>query len=251
MSKEHSLRREIASITKIMTCYLVLKYTREAGLDIECFIPVSQRASTVGGTSARLEPGEEVQIWDLLHGLMLPSGNDAAMCLGEYFGRFLALEYGDDYNCEDPLKYFVKEMNLTAHNLGLNNTHYTNPHGMSKPKNFSSVKDICQLAAIAMKDESFKTIVGTSRYSCYILNPENFQFRKAVWQNTNELLGKGFEGVKTGVTKNAGPCLCAFYRKKRKSVVVVVLGSVSREQRWTDVPKLADHGIAVLDTYSS
>ena len=83
-------RREIASITKIMTAFVVIQIVRKIKLDTQkTMLQVSKTAATVGGTSAKLRSGDVLSVWDLLHGLMLPSGNDAAMCLAEHFGQYL------------------------------------------------------------------------------------------------------------------------------------------------------------------
>lgn len=83
-------RREIASLTKIMTCFVVVQIVRKIKLDAQkTMLQVSKTAATVGGTSAKLRSGDVLSVWDLLHGLMLPSGNDAAMVLAEHFGQYL------------------------------------------------------------------------------------------------------------------------------------------------------------------
>ena len=83
-------RREIASMTKIMTCFVVIQIIRKIKLNAEkTMLQVSKNAATVGGTSAKLKTGDVLSIWDLLHGLMLPSGNDAGICLAEHFGQYL------------------------------------------------------------------------------------------------------------------------------------------------------------------
>lgn len=83
-------RREIASMTKIMTCFVVIQIIRKIKLNAEkTLLQVSKNAATVGGTSAKLKTGDVLSIWDLLHGLMLPSGNDAGICLAEHFGQYL------------------------------------------------------------------------------------------------------------------------------------------------------------------
>jgi len=83
-------RREIASMTKIMTCFVVIQIIRKIKLNAEkTMLQVSKNAATVGGTSAKLKTGDVLTIWDLLHGLMLPSGNDAGICLAEHFGQYL------------------------------------------------------------------------------------------------------------------------------------------------------------------
>ena len=88
--KAENDRKEIASMTKIMTCFLVIQICRKLKLNPEkTCIQVSKHASSIEGTSAKLKTGDVVSIWDLLHGLMLPSGNDAALCLAEHFGQYL------------------------------------------------------------------------------------------------------------------------------------------------------------------
>ena len=83
-------RREIASLTKIMTCFVVIQIVRKIRLNAQrTFLQVSKNAATVGGTSAKLRTGDVLSVWDLLHGLMLPSGNDAAITLAEHFGQYL------------------------------------------------------------------------------------------------------------------------------------------------------------------
>ena len=83
-------RREIASMTKIMTCFVVIQIIRKIKLNAEkTMLQVSKNAANIGGTSAKLKTGDVLSIWDLLHGLMLPSGNDAGICLAEHFGQYL------------------------------------------------------------------------------------------------------------------------------------------------------------------
>ena len=94
-----------------------------------------------------------------------------------------------------------------------------------------------------MKHKLFRKIVGTKLHACCVFNLDTASSRTVCWKNTNELLGSNFYGIKTGITKNAGPCLCAFYSKNCQQVIVVVLGASSKEQRWVDVPKLAEWGV--------
>ena len=138
---------------------------------------------------------------------MLPSGNDAAVCLAEFFGSF--------YSSKNPIKGFVQAMNETAQLLRLDDTVYCNPHGMSVPKNKSTAKDVVKLAFVAMKHKVFRQIVGTKTFMSYVIVESGYSYRLLRWENTNKLLGKGFTGVKTGITPNAGPCLCAFYKKNQ------------------------------------
>ena len=149
---------------------------------------ISKNASTVGGTSANLGKGESIQVLDLLYGLMLPSGNDAAVALAEFFGKKLLKKKS---TAKTPMKAFVREMNFTAKSIGMEDTFYSNPHGMSTTKNKSNIVDIVKLAIRGMENPLFRRIVSASAYSCNVVM-KNGKFRTAAWKNTNKLLGEGF-----------------------------------------------------------
>jgi D-alanyl-D-alanine carboxypeptidase (penicillin-binding protein 5/6) len=171
------------------------------------------------GTSACLCPSDVLPLLDLLYGLMLPSGNDAATALAEYFGRLLHRELLEDQpasSCPPPkptfVKYFLGEVNGLARELGLSDSRITNPHGLMSKLNYSSARDVALLSAIAMRNTLFRTIVGTEMHSCRIYNQTSGLHRQISWINTNKLLGiKPFFGIKTGVTPSAGPCFAAQY----------------------------------------
>mmetsp|Transcript_32033 Transcript_32033/g.31743 ORF Transcript_32033/g.31743 Transcript_32033/m.31743 type:complete len:173 (+) Transcript_32033:281-799(+) len=155
--------REIASLTKIMTCHVVLKLLAKTDkVTMDSVIKVSEKAASMIGTSAELRGGDEITVKDILHGLMLPSGNDAAWALAEFFGSFL------NPNSSKPVSHFLSEMNKTARELGLDNTSYGNPHGLIYKRNLSTARDVCKLASVAMKDEIFRGIVGTKMYTADI-----------------------------------------------------------------------------------
>jgi len=237
--KQDNVQREIASLTKIMTCFTSLILIEELPkVNIECYTDVSWRASTMGGTSAKLKVGEYIQLWDLLHGLMLPSGNDAAICLAEYLGECID-------PTRDPIQVFVEEMNQIAHQLGLKNTLYSNPHGLHNG-NLSTARDLCKLSAIALKQPLFRQICNTARYTCNVISGDNRSYRELRWENTNKLLGHGFSGVKTGTTKAAGPCLCTNYKFAGESIVTTLLNSRTSESRWMEATKLTHWAIQNL-----
>jgi D-alanyl-D-alanine carboxypeptidase len=143
-------------------------------------------------------------------------------------------------------------MNKTAKALGLEGTNYANPHGLPHVKNRSTARDVGLLASVALKDPLFAEIVNTQLYSCYVLQSgTQAPYRKMKWCNTNRLLEKGWEGVKTGITMTAGPCLCASARRKETQLVVTVLGSKSMDRRWIEVPKLGKWAFARLGIDSS
>jgi len=240
--KAEETPREIASLTKIMTCHLslhLLRYYSEVSLDTR--VQVSATAAKLPGTTSDLRVGDRVSVRDLLYALMLPSGNDAAQCLAEFFGRYLALEVGGDPTVRLD-RYFVREMNEEAGKLQLKHTFFHNAHGMSIGQNVSTAADINSLAAAALNSALFRCIVSTVQHTALIIDSLG-QTRALTWDNTNKLLAQGFDGVKTGYTAHAGPCLCASVRSGSIRIIITVLRARDREERWREVPKLARWGL--------
>ena len=128
-------------------------------------------------------------------------------------------------------------MNRYARALGLESTNYANPHGLSHKNNKSTAYDVGKLACIAMQDPMMREIVLKQTYECKgkdIYDEE----REFCWTNTNKLLGKGFNGLKTGVTPAAGPCLAASFEKESLHLVIIVMNTKTMDNRWVEVPKL-------------
>jgi len=241
-------RREMASITKMMTCYVVCKIAQRLQLDVKnTMLTVSMTAAKLNGTSARLLEGDILSIQDLLYGLMLPSGNDASVVLAEHFGRFFYNVYSQKRAnrahhqikpCRNPVKYFLMEMNKFAEILSLTDTHYANSHGLSNSQNKSSAHDCCKLGAIIMQDPYIATIVNAKEYSTRIDNSRG-KSRDMTWKNTNRLLPlDGWNGVKTGNTPAASACLTASYDLDGYYMIVTILGARARELRWSETPEL-------------
>ncbi|KAL4441658.1 hypothetical protein ABPG74_021590 [Tetrahymena malaccensis] len=242
--------REVASLTKIMTCYIICQAIQRKKIKQTEQIKISRAAASMIGTSAYLRSGDQLTVWDLLHGLMLPSGNDAAFALAEYMGRILFFE-DNDYkeqlqqnpnsfeNCKakDAIKCFLKEMNRVAKDLKLTNTKYSNPHGLVNKSNRSSALDICKLSAHCLnKSQLFRQIVKTKQYTCQIRNKQG-NIRIASWENTNKCLlrySTVCDGVKTGVTCTAGPCLTTSWRIKDKHFIITILKCDSLELRYSE-----------------
>ena len=148
----------MASTTKIMTAWIVLELAREEPELLNETVTISEVADKAGGSSAQLQAGEKILVSDLLYGLLLPSGNDAAVAIGEHFGRsFSADDAADDPSAEDSLKMFVEEMNRRAKDLGMQETRYLDPHGNSA--NRSSARDLLRLACKCMQNEMFRSYV--------------------------------------------------------------------------------------------
>jgi len=163
----------MASLTKMMTAIVSLELAQKLNLDIRStFFKVSIKASTTPGTTANLLDGQYLSIWDLLHGLMLPSGNDAAMVLAENFSTRLnnktkkKIEKDELGNIiqsksktvsfNESCSLFVKEMNKTARRYFMRHTNYANPHGLADKSNHSTALELAYLANYAMKNEEFR-----------------------------------------------------------------------------------------------
>eukprot|EP00826_Nyctotherus_ovalis_P002875 TRINITY_DN10579_c0_g1_i1.p1 TRINITY_DN10579_c0_g1~~TRINITY_DN10579_c0_g1_i1.p1 ORF type:complete len:294 (+),score=83.98 TRINITY_DN10579_c0_g1_i1:200-1081(+) len=235
---EHE-RREIASLTKIMTAYTSMQIINALDINItESLVEVSFDASLMNGTTASLCEGDVLNIYDMLHAMLLPSGNDAAYALAEYFGLLL-IELGFKGSF-DPIQIFVNEMNKNAKILGMLDTSYANPHGLQNPNNKSSAHDVAKLAKSAMKLPLFADIVKKQTYSC--LGQDMLSRQKSFrWTNTNKLLTKGFQGLKTGITSVAGPCLASSYKDSETNIIIVVISCKTPELRWTETIKLKNY----------
>ena len=205
--------RAMASTTKLMTALLVLE-----NADLNDLVTVSPTA-LVGGASMGLVAGETLTVEDLLWGLLLNSGNDAAMALAEHVG-------GSE-------QAFVELMNQRAAELGLTSTHFANPHGLDAPDHFSSVADLWRLAELDMANPTFRSMVATRSHEA--AGHQLF--------TTNELLGvyPGADGIKTGTSDAAGQCLVASVSEDGLRTIAVVLGS---EDRYDDAETLFEFGEA-------
>eukprot|EP00742_Colponemidia_sp_Colp-10_P006939 GILJ01007448.1.p1 GENE.GILJ01007448.1~~GILJ01007448.1.p1 ORF type:complete len:398 (+),score=27.19 GILJ01007448.1:103-1296(+) len=256
--------REIASLTKIMTALVVCRLSHQIDALWAQVVCISAKASKMAGTSARLRRGDKVTVEDLMYGLMLPSGNDAALALAEHIGALLiSTQCGSTLrpssrhrgsnkqpSASDSEKRFVRAMNSIANQIGLRNTIFTNPHGLSQRSNQSTAADVGKLASVALQDHVFSKVVNTSRYMCIVEAADGLP-RSIEYINTNKLLALGYEGVKTGVTPPAGPCLCSSMRKGCYQLVAVVLAARSVEQRFIEVPRLLNWAWTTLEAFGA
>jgi D-alanyl-D-alanine carboxypeptidase (penicillin-binding protein 5/6) len=234
----------------------VCKLIKQYGIDPRSiYIQVSKYASSIGGTSAELEKNDILSIWDLMHGLMLPSGNDAAVSLAESFGTYIYLKSDkckekmkqdpDHANkqVKDPIKYFLYLMNKTAADLELKNTYYANPHGLVNTDSYSTACDQAKLTFQLLKWDMIREIVNKKEYRCEV-EQEDQTIRNVCWENTNKLLGrKGWQGVKTGVTSAAGPSLSAYYEDEKDAYIIILLSSATMDIRWLEAMKLVNWSI--------
>lgn len=234
-------RLDNASTTKLMTAWLVAKLAATDQSVLDETITFSQRADDTIGSTAAIRVGEQVRVGDLLYGLLLPSGNDAAVAFAEHFGSRFAPPADDaqePVSAEAAYDLFVKAMNDEAQTLGLKQTGYANPHGLTAKGHGTSAVDLCKLAAKVLHDPILAPIVSTKRYE-YKVQTTDGGVRDIVWRNTNQLLDiEGYDGLKTGTTTAAGACLVASGNRAGKRLVVVVLGSSGSSARYADARNL-------------
>ena len=202
--KDAYTQRRIASITKIMTAILAI----ESG-KLDKTVTVSSTAIKTEGSSIYLQEGEKIKLEDLVYGLMLRSGNDAAVAIAETVGG--------------SLDGFVYLMNQKAEEIGMKNTHFANPHGLDDHEDhYSSAYDMALLTRYAMNNDTYKKIAGTESYRSESSNDK----WDRVWKNKNKLLTSLYEystGGKTGYTKRAKRTLVSTAEKDGVSYIAVTL----------------------------
>jgi len=238
-------QRQVASTTKIMTAWLVLKLAQQQPALWEERVTFSPRAAATIGSSVNLNEGESVTVEELMYGLLLQSGNDASVALAEHVGHRVAegIEKLDGFAAAatetDPLKKFIMAMNAEAARLNLTNTNYTNPHGISEENAFGSVRDLATLTRVVWTDPRFRRYVGTPRFGCVATDSTGYR-RNIRWSNTNRLLGiENYNGVKTGTTSAAGFCLVTHASRQSQERLIVILGADSNDARYADTRNLA------------
>jgi serine-type D-Ala-D-Ala carboxypeptidase (penicillin-binding protein 5/6) len=232
-SQEPTARVEPASLTKIMTAYLTFAAIRDRKLDLNQMVNVSVKAWKVDASSSKMfiDPATPVKINDLLYGLMVQSGNDAAVALAEAVA-------GDE-------TAFVAMMNRESERMGLKATHFANPHGLPNPGNYSTVEDLAQLAAHEINDypEFYK-----------IDSVKTFTYNRITQPNRNRLLwlDPTVDGMKTGHTEGAGYCMIASAHRPNgtgeRRLISVVMGTSSDQARTQESQKLLNWGFQNFDT---
>ena len=223
---------DMASTTKIMTAYIVLSLARQSPDVLDETVIFSERADQTGGSTSAIHSGEQLPVRELLYGLLLPSGNDASVALGEHFGRRLAPRGTDSES--DPLFLFIAEMNRQAKKLGMRQTRFANTHGLTAEGHHASATDLTKLAHASMQLPLFPAYVATRQRGAVLRSGDTGK-RNIVWRNTNRLLPiEGYQGIKTGTTSAAGACLVSYGRRDSDALIVVVLGSSNSDARYLD-----------------
>lgn len=227
-----SKRLDMASTTKIMTAYLVLRLAQNRPEILNQTVTFSRRADETGGSTAGVRAGESLSVKELLYGLMLPSGNDASVALAEHFGDHFKMDRS--VRKATTFQRFIIQMNRQAKELGMTETRFANPHGLTADDHHTTASDLLRLAHQAMQLPQFREYVSTRQHGCTLIDQVGKQ-RNVVWKNTNRLLAtEGYLGVKTGTTSAAGACLVSAARRGNRQLLMVVLGSSSSDARYTD-----------------
>ncbi|MEU6069384.1 MULTISPECIES: D-alanyl-D-alanine carboxypeptidase family protein [Streptomyces] len=229
------------STTKIMTAKVVLA---QSNLNLDAKVTIQKAYSDYvvanNASQAHLIVGDKVTVRQLLYGLMLPSGCDAAYALADKFGS------GSTRAAR--VKSFIGKMNTAAKNLGLTNTHFDSFDGIGNGNNYSTPRDLTKIASSAMKSSTFRTVVKTKSYTAKTITKTGSTRTMSPWTNTNGLLNSysGTIGVKTGSGPEAKYCLVFAATRGGKTVIGTVLASTSIAQREADAKKLMNYGFAKL-----
>lgn len=244
--KNSHQQRDPASITKILNCMVVLDtldFDREVTIDFE---PVAE------GSTIKLKKGEKIKVKDLVYGMMLFSGNDAAQVLGYTAGN------GD-------MDAFCEKMNEKAKECGALDTVYTNPNGLNDKSvnNVTTAYDIAMVSRQAMKDPRFREIVSTARY----VIPKTNKHKARKLKNSNRCLWdtktkvkidgrktplkyEGCKGIKTGYSSTAGDCFAGYVKKGNTELISVVLNAVHEEEKFQDTINIWNYGFANYKSYT-
>ncbi|MEV8210532.1 D-alanyl-D-alanine carboxypeptidase family protein [Streptomyces sp. NPDC079189] len=234
-TKAADTRRSTGSTTKIMTAKVVLA---QKNLNLDSKVTIQKAYSDYivsnGASSARLIVGDKVTVRQLLYGLMLPSGCDAAYALADKFGT------GTSRAAR--VKSFIGKMNASAKTLGLKNTHFDSFDGIGKGSNYSTPRDLTKIASSAMKNSTFRTVVK-AKSTKQKVTTKSGGYRYMSWSNTNTMLSSysGAIGVKTGSGPSAKYCLVFAATRNGKTVIGTVLASTSATTRTTDMKKIMDY----------
>jgi D-alanyl-D-alanine carboxypeptidase (penicillin-binding protein 5/6) len=219
-----------ASVTKVMTLYLVLEAVDSGKIKLNDTVQVSEHASSMGGSQIYLAPGEEMNVQDMIKAVTVSSANDASVALAEHI--------------DGSEQLFVEKMNEKAHEFGLKDTNFVNATGLPGDNHYTSVYDIAVISKRLLNDHP--SILKYS--SIWMDTVRNGKFGLA---NTNKLIRTyGADGLKTGSTDEAKFCLSATKKTGDTRLVAVIFGAPNSKTRFNETAKLLDYGFANFETYN-
>ena len=218
---------EPASLTKLMTAYVVFSALKQHRLELNQAVPVSQTAWKMIGSRMFIEPNKQVTVDELIRGMIIQSGNDACIALAEAVA-------GAEAN-------FAEIMNKEAARLGMKNTHFTNSTGLPDPNHYTTAHDLSLLATAIIRDfPEFYPLYSQKEYT----------YNNITQPNRNRLLwiDPHVDGMKTGWTKNAGFCLITSAMRDKRRLISVVIGAKSANARSAESQRLLNYGFQSYDT---
>ena len=216
--KNENEQRKMASTTKIMTAIIVIE-----NCNLDDIVTVSSKSAGTGGSRLGLHTNDKISVRDLLYGLMLCSGNDAAVALAEHVSGNIS--------------GFAELMNKKCNSLKLTSTNFVTPHGLDNDNHFTTTYELALITDYALKNNIFRKYVSTKNYTVSINgNSKNLS-------NTNELLGnlEGVYGVKTGFTNGANRCLVTSIKRDNMDLICIVLGADTKKDRTKDSIQLIEY----------
>ena len=226
---EHNSHERLppASLTKMMTAYIVERELDEGRISMTDMVPISVKAWRTGGSRTFVREGTQVSVEDLLKGVIIQSGNDASVALAEFVA-----------GSEDA---FVDIMNQQARQLGMNNTNFENASGLPHPNQYSTAYDLALLAKAIIEDYP-------ENYPLYAV--KSFTYNNIRQPNRNSLLWRdeSVDGLKTGHTEEAGYCLVASAKRDNTRLIAAVMGASSAEVRAREVQKMLNYGFRYYET---
>ncbi len=217
-----------ASMTKIMTMLLIMEAIEKGTISYEDQVTISKHAANMGGSQIYLEEGKTASVKELLTSIAIGSANDAAVAMAEKLG-------GTEEN-------FVAMMNKRAKELGANNTHFVNAHGLDAEGHVSTAHDMALIASELVSHKEILNFTGT--YETTITH----QNGQSIWLvNTNSLIRfyKGMDGLKTGYTENAGYCLTGTMERNGLRLITVVMNAEKKEDRNTDTINMMEYAFSM------
>lgn len=226
-SKNAHERVEPASLTKLMTAYIVFSALKQSRVRLDQVVPVSNRAWRMIGSRMFIEPNKDVTVDELIRGMIVQSGNDACIALAEIVA-------GSE-------EAFVQLMNQEAQRLGMKDTHFMNTTGLPHPDHYTSVHDLTLLAAAIIRD-------FPEFYPLYSL--KEYTYNNITQPNRNRLLwlDPHVDGMKTGWTKTAGYCLITSAKRDKRRLISVIMGTKSAGERSKESQRLLNYGFQFYDT---
>ncbi len=221
-------RIEPASLTKIMTAYVVFDAIQQGHIKLDQTIPVSEKAWKVEGSKMFIEPNKPVTVDELLHGMIIQSGNDASIALAE--------------SVAGAEQQFADMMNKQAAKMGLKNTHYMNVTGLPDSNHYTTASDLALLSSALIRDFplEYRRLYSVKEYTYNNIKQPNRN--RLLWLDAN------VDGMKTGHTDNAGYCLVSSSKRGDTRLVSVLLGAVSEAMRASESQKLLNYGFQFYES---